>query len=74
MKNIFQIISSLFFHAVIIIGVYERFKTLLKAIKQYKETKKSGAIKVEILLFILVLILAFVIYRAMIYGHYPKVE
>ena len=73
MKNIVDIFGNLFFHAVIIISVYKRSKTLLMAIKQFKETKKSGALKVEILMFTLVLILAIVLYRFLIYGHYPKV-
>ena len=74
MWKVFEVSYSLFFHSVLIISVYERGKKLFRAIKKYKETKNSSALKGEIFFFALMLILAIVLYKFMIYDKFVMVK
>jgi len=67
MIEFIKLVTSLFFHALIIISVYERGKRLVRSIKDYRQTKDASVLKTEVLLFSVTLILAAVLYYFTIY-------
>ncbi len=65
--NTLEIISDLFFHAIIILSVFERLKKFYQSIQDYKNTKDSKKIYGELFILIIVIVISFFIYRFFIY-------
>lgn len=67
MNEFLKIVTSLLYHSVIIISVYERTKRLIRSVSKYKTTGSEPSLKMEVLLFVLTVVLAIVLYRVLLY-------